>query len=77
VSITVSSKFANVDVSPNGPTRAVLDNLPSSDQAKAVTLIREHLIGALDELTTVFQNPEELQRHLHSVASQEETAAVG
>jgi hypothetical protein len=76
VSITASSKFANIDISPNGPTRAVLDKLSPGDRAKAVTLIRKHLAGSLDELTAIFQDAEELQQHLHTLEPQSENVAV-
>ena len=76
MSITASSKFANIDVSPNGPTREVLDKLSPKDREKAVTLIREHLASALDELTVIFQDAEELQQHLRRLAPQSENVAV-
>jgi hypothetical protein len=63
-------------VSPNGPTRDALDKLNPGDRAKAVTLIRKHLAGPLDELTAIFQNPEELQQHLHSLELRDENVTV-
>jgi hypothetical protein len=76
VSITASSKFANIDISPNGPTRAALDKLSPGDRAKAVTLIRKHLAGPLDELAAIFQNSEELQQRLRTLEVQSENVAV-